>query len=185
MLKTVEQHAKARMDKTIKSLEEVFSHQRVGRAHPGLVEDVLVDYHGTPTHLSQMASIVVKGALMLEVSPWEKKLIPQIEKAIHAAGLGLNPVNTGDIIRIPLPPLSEERRKEFIKKIKTEAEDAKVSIRNIRRDALQTVKDHLKKKEVSEDDSKRAEDHMQKLTDGFIQQIDKLTAAKEKELLTV
>lgn len=183
MLNDIQKDAKTRMAKSIKTLEDEVAKLRAGRANPSLLESIIVSYYGNDTPLSQMAAIHVEGALMLTVKPWEKKLIPDIEKAIRIADLGLNPATSGDVIRVPLPPLSEERRRELIKKVKTFCEDAKVAIRNIRRDSNQHIKELLKAKSISEDDQRRAEDAMQKLTDTFIHQVDELAAKKEKDLL--
>lgn len=182
---TVTKNAKEKMTKSIRALEDELSKLRAGRAHPNLLEDVIVSYYGNETPLTQVASIGVEGALMLVVKPWEKRLVPDIEKAIRAAGLGLNPATSGDVIRVPLPPLSEERRKELIKRVKAEGENAKVAIRNIRRDSNQEFKDLLKKKVVSEDEERRAEEGMQKITDTFIHQVDEVLARKEKDLMEI
>lgn len=185
MLSTVQTEAKARMDKTIRALEDELSRLRAGRAHPSLLEHVMVDYYGSMVPLSQVANVHVESALMLTVKPWEKKLTPVIEKAIRAADLGLNPVGATEMIRVPLPPLSEERRKELIKKVKTECEEGKVAVRNIRRDALQEAKDLLKKKQISEDEERGFEDKIQKLTDQFVKSIDDILSKKEKDLLSM
>lgn len=177
------QDADKRMKKCLLSLEEDFSRQRAGRASPNLLDGVMVDYYGTTTPLTQVASVVVEGAMMIVVKPWEKKLIPVIEKAIMISGLGLNPSSTGDMVRVPLPPLSEERRKEFIKKVKADAEAARVSIRNIRRDANNKMKEAQKDKLISEDEFRQSEDKMQKLTDSYIKQIDAKLVAKESDLM--
>jgi ribosome recycling factor len=144
-----------------------------------------VDYYGTPTHISQVANITLLDARTIGVQPWEKKMIATIEKAIRESDLGLNPSTQGDIIRVPTPALTEERRKEMVKLCKSEAEDAKIAVRNIRRDANEVLKKLLKDKAISEDDEHRAQDDVQKLTDKFVTEIDKLVAEKEKEVLTV
>lgn len=185
MLKDIQQDAKNRMAKSIKTLEDEVSKLRAGRANPSLLESIIVSYYGNDTPLQQLAAIHVESALMLSVKPWEKKMVPDIEKAIRAADLGLNPATSGDVIRVPLPPLSEERRRELIKKVKGFCEDAKVAIRNIRRDSNQQIKDLLKSKDISEDDSRRSEEMMQKLTDQFIHQVDDIATKKEKDLLAM
>lgn len=179
----IQNDAKARMTKTIKSLEDDVAKQRAGRANPSLLESIVVSYHGNDTPLIQLAAIHVEGPLLLTVKPWEKKMIPEIDKAIRTSGLGLNPATSSDTVRVPLPPLSEERRRELIKKVKAYCEDAKVAIRNIRRDSNQSIKDLLKSKSISEDDQRRLEETMQKLTDSFIAQVDAIAAKKEKDLL--
>lgn len=179
------QSSEQRMRKSIESLQNNLIKMRTGRAHPSLLDQVVVPYYGNDTALNQVSNVSAGDARTLVITPWEKSLIPAIEKAIYNSGLGLNPVTTGDIIRIPLPPLNEERRKEFIKIVKGEAEDARVAIRNIRRDANTQLKEMLKAKTISEDDDKRAQDDVQKLTDKYIAEVDKLLAAKEAELMEV
>lgn len=185
MLTEVQNQAKVRMDKTIHVLEEDLSKFRAGRASPSLLEGIMVDYYGTATPLSQVSNVGVEGPLMLTVKPWEKRMTQPIEKALRASDLGLNPTVSGDIIRIPLPPLSEERRKELIKKVKVEGETAKVGVRNIRRDALQEVKEGLKKKLLTEDDESAMEEKVQKLTDSYIKKIDQILTKKEHDLMEI
>lgn len=185
MINDIQKNAKTRMTKTVHSLEEELGRLRAGRANPSILEGVVVSYYGNDTPLTQVAQIVVEGALMLAVKPFEKRLVPEIEKAIRSADLGLNPANSGDVIRVPFPPLSEERRKELIKKVKAEVENSKVAIRNIRRDANQEIKDMLKEKSISEDEQRKAEEVMQKLTDDFIKQADAIMARKEKDLMEI
>lgn len=185
MIDDIQKDAKARMQKSIHALEDELSKLRAGRAHPSLIESIMVTYYGNDTPLSQVATIGVEGALMLTVKPWEKHLVPDIEKAIRSSDLGLNPATSGDLIRVPLPPLSEERRRELIKRVKQEGEGAKVAVRNIRRDANSNVKELLKAKDISEDDERRAEDLIQKLTDQFVHQIDEILGRKEKDLLEI
>jgi ribosome recycling factor len=158
---------------------------RTGRAHTGLLDHVSVDYYGTPTLLAQVAKVILLDARTIGVSPFEKKMIPAVEKAIRESDLGLNPATAGDTIRVPMPSLTEERRKELIKVVRHEAENARVAVRNLRRDAIQHLKEALKKKEVSENDERRAQDDVQKLTDRSIAEIDKLLQQKEVELLAV
>ena len=148
-------------------------------------DHVQVDYYGTPTHINQVANVTLLDARTIGVQPWEKKMIATVEKAIRESDLGLNPSTQGDVIRVPTPALTEERRKEMVKLVKNEAEDAKIAIRNIRRDANEGLKKLLKDKAISEDDERRAQDDVQKLTDKFVAEVDKLVAEKEKEVLTV
>jgi len=185
VINRIQKEAKERMSKSIHALEEALSRRRTGRAHPNLLENIMVSYYGQDTPLSQLAAIHVESALMLAVKPWEKRLVPEIEKAIRASDLGLNPSTAGDVIRVPLPPLSEERRKELIKQVKGECEEAKVAIRNIRRDSNQQIKELLKAKSISEDEQRQSEETIQKTTDDFIQQIDKIAAHKEKDLMVI
>ena len=179
--KTTEQ----KMNKSIETLKADLAKVRTGRAHAGILDHVKVDYYGNPTQLSQVANITLIDARTIGVQPWEKKMVGAIEKAIRESDLGLNPATQGDVIRVPTPPLTEERRKEMVKLVKTEAEDAKIAVRNIRRDANEGLKKLLKDKSISEDEERRAQDEVQKLTDKFIADIDKTVAEKEKEVLTV
>jgi ribosome recycling factor len=179
--KTTEQ----KMNKSIETLKADLAKVRTGRAHIGILDHVRVDYYGNPTQISQVANITLIDARTIGVQPWEKKMVGAIEKAIRESDLGLNPATQGDLIRVPTPPLTEERRKEMVKLVKTEAEDAKIAVRNIRRDANEGLKKLLKDKAISEDDERRAQDDVQKLTDRFVAEIDKLVAEKEKEVLTV
>jgi ribosome recycling factor len=179
--KTTEQ----KMNKSIETLKADLAKVRTGRAHIGILDHVKVDYYGNPTQVSQVANITLIDARTIGVQPWEKKMVGAIEKAIRESDLGLNPATQGDLIRVPTPPLTEERRKEMVKLVKTEAEDAKIAVRNIRRDANEGLKKLLKDKAISEDDERRAQDDVQKLTDRFVAEIDKLVAEKEKEVLTV
>jgi ribosome recycling factor len=150
-----------------------------------MLDHVQVDYYGTPTHINQVANVTLLDARTIGVQPWEKKMIATVEKAIRESDLGLNPSTQGDVIRVPTPALTEERRKEMVKLVKNEAEDAKIAIRNIRRDANEGLKKLLKDKAISEDDERRAQEDVQKLTDKFVAEVDKLVAEKEKEVLTV
>jgi len=185
MTNNVQKESKERMTKTIKSLEDDLTKLRTTRAHPSLLDGVMVSYYGNPTPLTQVASVIVEGAMMLVVKPYEKKMVPEIEKAIRVADLDLNPATSGDVIRLPLPPLSEERRREIIKKVKAECENAKVAIRNIRRDCNHDIKELEKAKKLSEDELRREEDAIQKLTDNFIHQIDDILARREKDLMEI
>jgi ribosome recycling factor len=181
----VKKNTEQKMHKSIDTLKADLAKVRTGRAHAGILDHVQVDYYGTPTHISQVANITLLDARTIGVQPWEKKMIATVEKAIRESDLGLNPSTQGDIIRVPTPALTEERRKEMVKLCKSEAEDAKIAVRNIRRDANETLKKLLKDKTISEDDERRAQDEVQKLTDKFVTEIDKLVAEKEKEVLTV
>jgi len=174
-----------KMDKSVQSFKADLGKVRTGRAHTGLLDHVKVDYYGTPTPITQVAKIVLIDARTIGVTPFEKKLITTVEKSIREADLGLNPSTSGDTIRLPMPPLTEERRKELIKVVKHEAENARVAIRNLRRDANNHLKDALKKHEVSENDERSAQNEVQKMTDRHIAEIDKLLQEKEKELLAV
>ena len=181
----VKKSTEQRMLKSIETLKTNLGKVRTGRAHPGILDHVQVEYYGNPTQLSQVANVTLIDARTIGVQPYEKKMVATVEKAIREADLGLNPSTQGDIIRVPTPPLTEERRKEMVKLVKTEAEDAKIAVRNIRRDANEGLKKLLKDKACSEDDERRAQDDIQKLTDKFVAEIDKLVVDKEKEVLTV
>jgi len=185
MLDKIKKDTELRMTKTLEALKADLGKLRTGRANTALNEHVQVDYYGSKKPLNQVASVGVSDARNLTVTPWEKGLINAVEKAIMEAGLGLNPVTAGQTIRVPLPPLTEERRKELGRVARTEGENAKIAIRNVRRDSNQHLKDLLKKKEVSEDEEKRAQDLVQKSTDHFIAEVDKLVAAKEREILAI
>jgi ribosome recycling factor len=173
------------MHKSIDTLKADLAKVRTGRAHTGILDHIQVDYYGNPTQITQVANVTLIDARTIGVQPWEKKMVAVIEKAIRESDLGLNPSTQGDMIRVPTPPLTEERRKEMVKLVKGEAEDAKIAIRNIRRDANEGLKKLLKEKACSEDDERRAQDEVQKLTDKFVTEVDKLVADKEKEILTV
>ena len=179
--KTTEQ----KMGKSIEAFKGDLAKVRTGRAHTGLLDHVRVDYYGTPTPLNQVAKVILLDARTIGVTPFEKKLITTIEKSIRESDLGLNPSTSGDTIRLPMPALTEERRKELIKVVKHEAENARVAVRNLRRDAIHVLKEALKKHEVSENDERRAQDDVQKLTDKHIAEIDKLLHQKEAELMAV
>lgn len=174
-----------RMKKSLEMFNTDLAKVRTGRAHPSLLEHVVVSYYGNDTPLNQVANVGILDARTLQVSPWEKNIIPAIEKAILQADLGLNPSNNGVAIRVPLPALTEERRKDLVKLVKAEAEKAKVSIRAIRRDANDELKAVLKAKEMSEDDERRAQVDVQKITDHYIKEIDQMVAHKERELMEV
>jgi ribosome recycling factor len=181
----VRQSTDQKMSKSIESLRVTLSRIRTGRAHAGLLDDIQVDYYGSPVPISQVANVTLMDARTIGVSPWEKKMASVIEKAIRESDLGLNPVSMGDLLRVPLPPLSEERRRELAKVVRTEGEHTKVAVRNLRRDANEQFKKLLKDKELSEDEERRAQDDIQKLTDRNVAEIDRILAEKEKELLTV
>jgi len=181
----VKKNSEQRMQKSIETLKADLAKVRTGRAHTGILDHVMVDYYGSPTNITQVANVTLIDARTIGVQPWEKKMLNAIEKAIRDADLGLNPSSQGEMIRVPTPPLTEERRKEMVKLVKTEGEGAKIAVRNIRRDANETLKKILKDKECSEDDERRAQDEVQKLTDKFVAEVDKLLLEKEKEVLTV
>jgi len=185
MLDDVKKDATGRMQKSVQALQGELKKLRTGRAHPSLIEHLKVDYYGNDVPLQQVAAISIEDARTLVVSPWEKSTVQAIERAIHKSDLGLTPNTAGTVIRIPLPPLTEERRRDMIKVVRHEAENARVSVRNVRRDVIADLKERLKKKLVSQDDERRAQDEVQKLTDRFIGEIDQLLAAKEKEILQV
>ncbi|MEE8119817.1 MAG: ribosome recycling factor [Gammaproteobacteria bacterium] len=183
MIQDIKQEADARMDKTLASLDSAFAKIRTGRAHPGILDGIMVDYYGNQTPLKQVANILVEDARSLLITPWEKPLIPLIEKAILKSDLGLNPATSGDNIRLPMPPLTEENRRELAKLARSEAENARVAIRSIRRDANDDLKEFLKEKEISQDDFHRGEELVQKLTDQKIRSVDSALESKEADLL--
>lgn len=183
MIQDIKRDARVRMGKTLESLRTELAKIRTGRAHPSLLEHVHVDYYGSDVPISQAASVTVEDARTLAVTAWDKTMVQALEKAIMKSDLGLNPVTAGTIIRIPLPPLTEERRISLGKVVHHEGENAKIAIRNIRRDANHHLKDLLKNKEISEDDDHRAEQEIQQLTDQHCTQADEIVAVKEKELL--
>ncbi len=185
MLEDIKKDAHERMKKSVEVLGNNFNKIRTGRAHPSILDGISVSYYGNDTPLSQVANVSVLDARTLSISPWEKTIVPDIEKAIMKSDLGLNPVTTGELIRVPMPPLTEETRKNYIKQARNEAEAGRVSVRNIRRDALSTVKDLLKEKEISEDDERRVQDEIQKITDKYIAEIDAALAVKEKDLMEI
>lgn len=185
MIADVKKNAEQKMQKSIETLKSDLGKVRTGRAHTGLLDHIKIDYYGTPTAINQIANISLIDARTIGVTPWEKKLGGAIEKAIRDSDLGLNPVSMGDIVRVPMPPLTEERRKDLIKVVRGEAETARIAIRNVRRDANTQLKDLLKDKKVAEDDERRGQEDVQKLTDRYIADVDKTLAAKEAELLAV
>jgi ribosome recycling factor len=181
----IKKSAEQKMHKTLETLKGDLGKVRTGRAHTGILDHIQVDYYGNPTPLNQVANVSLIDARTISVSPWEKKMVPVIEKAIRESDLGLNPASMGELIRIPMPALTEERRRDLTKVVKAEAENARVAVRNVRRDANTALKELLKTKAVSEDDERRAQDEVQKLTDRFISEIDKALAAKEAELMAI
>ena len=181
----VKKNAEAKMAQSLATLGQHLTKIRTGRANPALLDHVMVDYYGNPTPLNQVANVSSLDARTLSVQPWEKGMGAVIEKAIRESDLGLNPASMGDLIRVPMPPMTEERRKELTKVVRSEGENAKVAIRNLRRDSNEAIKKLVKDKLVSEDEQKRAEAYIQKLTDKFIAEVDKTVAAKEQDLLAV
>ena len=185
MLNDLKKDAEKRMAKSIESLRHELTKIRTGRAHPSLLEHITVEYYGSQVPLTQVANVNVADARMLSVTPWEKSMVPVVEKAIINSGMGLNPATAGEVIRVPLPPLTEERRRDLIKIVRQEGEGAKVAVRNIRRDVLSDVKTLLKEKEITEDEDRHAQDDVQKITDKYVAQVDALLAEKEKDLMEI
>ncbi|NOR81470.1 MAG: ribosome recycling factor [Methyloprofundus sp.] len=185
MISDIQQDAASKMDKSIDALKKGFTKIRTGRAHPSLLDQVVVSYYGADTPLSQVANVTVDDSRTLAVTPWEKSLMQAIEKAIMSSDLGLNPVTNGNVIRVPLPMLTEERRRDLVKVVKAEAESGRVSIRSIRRDANAEIKEALKEKMISEDEARAGEDKVQKITDQHIKQVEKLLEEKEADLLSI
>ncbi|HYR05895.1 MAG TPA: ribosome recycling factor [Gallionella sp.] len=185
MIAEIKKTTEQKMQKSLEALKADLGKVRTGRAHVGLLDHVMVDYYGNPTLVNQVANITLVDARTIGVQPWEKNMVAKVEKAIRDSDLGLNPSTNGDLIRVPMPMLTEERRRDLIKVIKSEGENAKVAVRNIRRDANNHLKDALKKKEIAEDEERRTQDEIQKLTDRFVAEIDKALAAKEADLMTV
>ncbi len=185
MINDVKNGAESRMKKSLEALKNELSKLRTGRAHVGLMEHITVDYYGSPVPLSQVAQIAVEDARTLTVTPWDRTMVQPIEKAIMTSDLGLNPATAGTVIRVPMPALTEQRRKEMIKVVHKEGEAAKVAVRNIRRDSNGELKNLLKAKTISEDDERGAEDVIQKLTDKYIAEIDKVVEAKEKDMMEI
>jgi len=185
MLAELRKTTEQKMAKSVEAFKVDLSRVRTGRAHTGLLDHIMVDYYGAPTPLNQVAKVTLLDARTIGVAPFEKKMLQAVEKSIRDSDLGLNPASMGDTVRVPMPALTEERRKELIKVVRHEAENARVAVRNLRRDANHHLKEALKKKEVSENDERRAQDDVQKLTDRSIAEIDKLLQQKEAELLAV
>ena len=185
MLNDIQQDAAKRMSKSVDALLQEFSKIRTGRAHPSLLDQITVSYYGQEAPLSQVANVAVEDARTLSVTPWERTMVQPIEKAIMASDLGLNPATHGTVIRLPLPPLTEERRKALVKVVRQEAENGRVAIRNIRRDANSEIKEALKEKMISEDEARAGEEKIQKITDQYIKEIDKHLETKEADLMSV
>jgi len=185
MINEIIRDAEVRMKKSTESLVDNFKKIRTGRAHPSILDSIQVSYYGSPVPIQQVANVMVEDARMLTIVPWEKKMVPEIEKAIMKSDLGINPNTSGDVIRVPMPALTEETRKGYTRQARAEAENAKVAIRNIRRDANSSFKDSLKNKEISEDDDRRGQDQIQKLTDKYVAEVDALLAHKESELMEI
>ena len=185
MLEEIKQETLERMEKSISSLESSLQKIRTGRANPSLLDAIQIDYYGNMTPLSQVSNISVQDAKTLLISPWEKNLVPDIEKAIQSSDLGINPATSGDVIRVILPDLTEETRRDLIKVAKSEAENSKIALRNQRRDANGLLKEYLKEKEISEDEERRGQEIIQNLTDDFISKVEQLVVSKEKDLLEI
>jgi ribosome recycling factor len=185
MSEAIFKDASQRMDKTLESLRAEFTKIRTGRAHTSLLDHVMVEYYGSDVPINQVANVNVEDARTLTVTPWERNMVGKVEKAILTSDLGLNPATVGTVIRVPLPALTEERRRDLVKVVRAEAENARVAVRNIRRDANHTLKQQVKDKEISEDEERRGEDRIQKLTDDHIARIDHMLAEKEAELMEV
>jgi ribosome recycling factor len=185
VIEDIIQGAEVRMQKSVASLEDAFKRIRTGRAHPSILDAITVSYYGNETQISQVANIIVEEGRTLLISPWEKSMISDIEKAILKSDLGLNPANNGDTLRVPMPVLTEETRREYTKQAKNEAENARVALRNIRRDANSHLKDLEKDKEISEDDQRRSEERIQKLTDTYVGNIESIYQVKETDLLSI
>lgn len=185
MIEDIKEDAEERMNKTLISLDAAFAKIRTGRAHPSLLDNITVDYYGVQTPLNQLANITVEEGRTLLIAPWEKPMIPEVEKAILKSDLGLNPSTSSDNIRLPMPPLTEENRRDLTRVAKAEAENARVAIRNIRRDANSDLKEFLKEKEISEDEERRGEEMIQALTDTKIKQIDSALETKESDLMEI
>ena len=185
MIADIKKNAEQKMKKTVEALKTDLAKIRTRRAHTGLLDHVMVDYYGNPTPLPQVANVTLLDGRTIGVSPWEKKMVTAIEKAIRESDLGLNPATQGDIVRVPMPALTEERRKDLIRVVRQEGENAKVAVRNVRRDANNQLKDLLKKKAVAEDEERRAQDEVQKLTDRAIADIDKALEVKEADLMAI
>ena len=175
----------SKMVKSVEALQTNFNRIRTGRAHPSLLESIRVDYYGSETPLDQVANVVVEDARTLSVTPWEKTMVQEIEKAVMKSDLGLNPATAGVVIRIPMPALTEETRKGYVRQARQEAENARISVRNARRDAMNVLKEFVKDKEISEDEERRAHDDIQKITDAFIVRVDETLAVKESDLLEI
>ena len=185
MISEISRTTEQKMQKSVEVLKTDLAKVRTGRAHTGLLDHVMVEYYGNPVPVNQVANVTLIDARTIGVQPWEKNMVQKVEKAIRDSDLGLNPANQGDLIRVPMPPLTEERRRDLTKVVRHEGENAKVAVRNLRRDANQHFKDGVKDKTISEDDERRGQDVIQKLTDKYVAEIDKLLAEKEHELMQI
>jgi ribosome recycling factor len=185
MIADIKKSAEQKMIKTLETLKADLGKVRTGRAHAGLLDHVIVDYYGTPTPINGVANVTLLDARTIGVTPWDKKMVAVVDKAIRESGLGLNPATMGETVRVPMPALTEERRRDLIKVVHKEAENARIAVRNIRRDANNQIKDLLKQKKVAEDEERRAQDEVQKLTDRYVSEVDKALAAKEADLIVV
>ena len=185
MLDDIKKDAGERMAKSVASLQQELTKIRTGRAHTSLLDHITVEYYGSQVPLNQVSNVGIEDSRTLTVTPWEKEMVAVIEKAIMGSDLGLNPATAGTVIRVPLPPLTEERRKDLIRVVRHEAEGGRIAVRNIRRDAIHDIKDLLKEKKIGEDDEHRAEDEIQAITDKYIAEIDQILAAKESELMEI
>jgi ribosome recycling factor len=185
MIADIKKSAEQKMIKTLDTLKADLGKVRTGRAHTGLLDHVIVDYYGTPTPINGVANVTLLDARTIAVTPWDKKMVAVVDKAIRESGLGLNPATTGETVRVPMPALTEERRRDLIKVVHKEAENARIAVRNIRRDANHQLKDLLKHKKVAEDAERRAQDEVQKLTDRYVSEVDTALAAKEADLIVV
>ena len=185
MLEDIKKDAASRMSKSVESLRQEMTKIRTGRAHTSLLDHITVEYYGSQVPLNQVSNVGVEDSRTLTVTPWEKDMVPVIEKAIINSDLGLNPQSAGTVIRVPLPPLTEERRKDMIRVVRNEAEGGRIAIRNIRRDAIGDIKDLMKEKMIGEDDERRGEDEIQEITDKYVAEVDKVLAEKESELLEI
>ena len=185
MIEAIKSNVTEKMKKSLDSFKSDLAKVRTGRAHTGLLDHILIDYYGSMVPINQVAGVNLGDAKTINIQPYEKNMVAKIEKAIRDSDLGLNPATSGNMIRVPMPSLTEERRKDLIKVVRSEAESAKVAIRNIRRDANDTLKKLIKEKEINEDDERRSQDEVQKITDKFIAEIDKLLQSKESELLAI
>ncbi len=185
MIPELKKNTESKMQKSLEVLKTDLGKVRTGRASTGLLDHIMVDYYGSPTQLSQVANVTLMDSRTLSVQPWEKTMLAKVEKAIRDSDLGLNPSSMGDVVRVPMPALTEERRRDLLKVARGEGEDAKIAIRNLRRDANSSLKDALKSKEIGEDDERRAQDDVQKLTDKYIAEVDKMLAQKEQDLMQI
>ena len=185
MLDELKQDAEERMQKAVDSVNKAFARIRTGRAHPSILDEVMVDYYGMETPLKQVANVSVEDGRTLAVSPYEKSMSPKIEKGIMKADLGLNPATTGEVVRVPMPTLTEDSRKEYVRHARNEAEQGRVAVRNVRRDVNSDIKDLLKSKDITEDEEKQAENQIQKLTDKYVAKIDELLKDKENDLMAI